>query len=224
MSSKQPETLPPATPPSYDQLLDEQYGADPVARARAAVQATPGLGDPRAALGVGDAAPLFALANSEGDVIALADTLQHGPAVLVFYRGGWCPFCNTYLRALQLARPQLRALGAQLLLISPERSAQGQTIVERHALLFPVLSDAGNQVARRYGLVFQMPPELQAEYAADGVDLAERNGDPRWELPMPATFVVAPDRRIQYAFVSADYTQRAEPAAVLAALRRLRRP
>ena len=84
-----------------------------------------------------------------------------------------------------------------------------------------MLSDLGNAVARQYGLVFQMPQELRAEYLADGVDLAERNGDPSWEVPMPATFVVAADGRIQYAFVSADYTQRAEPSEVLTTLRRL---
>jgi peroxiredoxin len=86
-----------------------------------------------------------------------------------------------------------------------------------------VFSDVGNRVARQYGLVFRMPAELRGAYLADGVDLAEHNGDASWEVPMLANFVITPDGRIRYAFVSADYPQRAEPADVVAVLRRLRR-
>jgi peroxiredoxin len=224
MADKQIETPHPATPPSYERLLDEQYGADSVARSRAEAQATPGLGEPSAALGVRAVAPPFSLPDANGTQVDLASLLSKGPVVLIFYRGGWCPFCNMYLRTFQLARPQVRALGAQVVLISPELAAHGRALAERHSLLFPVLSDRGNQVAREYGLVFRMPAELRAEYLADGVDLAEHNGDTSWEVPMPATFVIAPDGRIGYAFVSADYTQRAEPEEVLGVLRRLRRP
>ncbi len=221
MNTRPPEPAEPATPPSYEGLLHDQYGAETVARGRAEAQATLGLSDPRTALGPGAVAPLFALSDSNGATVSLAGLRQQGPTVLIFYRGGWCPFCNVYLRTFQLARPHLRALGAQVVLISPEQTTRGQALAARHALLFPVLSDVGNAVARQYGLVFQIPQELRAEYLADGVDLAERNGDPSWEVPMPATFVVATDGRIQYAFVSADYTQRAEPAEVLTTLRRL---
>lgn len=224
MTDKQIEIPHPAAPPAYERLLEEQYGARSVASSRAEAQATPGLGDPGAALGIGAIAPPFSLPDAHGAQVDLSSLLSKGPVVLIFYRGGWCPFCNMYLRAFQLARSHVRALGAQVVLISPELGAHGQTLVERHALLFPVLSDGGNRVARQYGLVFRMPTELRAEYLADGVDLAEHNGDPSWELPMPATFVVSADGRICYAFVSADYTQRAEPEEVLGVLRRLRRP
>jgi peroxiredoxin len=224
MTDKHIETPHPTAPPSYERLLEEQYGADSVARSRAEAQATPGLGEPRAALGFGEVAPSFSLPDANGARVDLASLLANGPVVLIFYRGGWCPFCNMYLRAFQLARPHLRALGAQVVLISPELAAHGRTLAERHSLLFPVLSDSGNQVAREYRLVFRMPTELRAEYLADGVDLAEHNGDTSWEVPMPATFVITPDGRICYAFVSDDYTQRAEPKEVLGVLRRLHRP
>lgn len=224
MTAKQIETPHPAAPPAYERLLEEQYGAESVAISRAGAQATPGLGDPGAALGIGAIAPPFSLPDAYGAQVDLSSLLSKGPVVLIFYRGGWCPFCNMHLRAFQLARPHVRALGAQVVLISPELGAHGQTLVERHALLFPVLSDSDNRVARQYGLVFRMPTELRAEYLADGVDLAEHNGDTSWELPMPATFVVSADGRICYAFVSADYTQRAEPEEVLGVLKRLRRP
>jgi peroxiredoxin len=224
MTSKQIETDHSAAPPSYQQLLETAYGLEAVEHSRAEAQATQGLGDPSAALGVGALAPPFALTDANGAVVELMQLLTHGPVVLIFYRGGWCPFCNVYLRAFQLARPQLRALGAQVVLISPEQAAHSRALIERHALLFPLLSDRGNRIARQYGLVFQMPQELRDEYLADGIDLAEHNGEAGGEVPMPATFVVAADGRIAYAFVSADYTQRAEPSAVLAVLRRLRTP
>lgn len=224
MSSKQIETDRPAASPSYEQLLEGAYGPEAVEQSRAEAQGTPGLGDPGAALRVGAVAPRFALPDTNGASVELAQLLAQGPVVLIFYRGGWCPFCNVYLRAFQLARPHLRALGAQVVLVSPEQAAYGRALSEQHALLFPVLSDRGNRVARQYGLAFQMPAELRDEYLADGVDLAERNGEPSWEVPMPATFVIASDGRIAYAFVSADYTQRAEPAEVLAVLQRLRVP
>jgi peroxiredoxin len=209
--------------PSYEQLLREQYGDGPVDRTRAYVQATPGLGDPATALAVGAIAPDFTLMDTEGNAVSLEALYANGPVVLIFYRGGWCPFCNVYLRAFQMARTQLRALGAQVVLISPQLIVQAQALREQQGLLFPLLSDVGNQVARQYGLVFQMAQELRAEYLADGTDLARINGDESWELPMPATFVIDSDGRIAYAFVSADYTQRAEPGEVLAVLRQLAR-
>lgn len=93
--------------------------------------------------------------------------------------------------------------------------------IERRALQFPVLNDVSNQVARQYGLAFQFDPELRERYLAAGVDLANFNGPVAWELPMPATFVIDRTGLIRYAFVSADYTQRSEPAEVLAVLQRL---
>jgi peroxiredoxin len=127
-----------------------------------------------------------------------------------------------HLRAFQLARSHIRTLGASVVLISPQRAEYAQVLVDTHTLLFPLLSDIGNQVARQYRLVFQMPPELREEYLASGVNLAEINGDESWEIPMPATFVIDRGGVIQYASVSADYTQRSDPADVLAALRRMR--
>jgi peroxiredoxin len=207
--------------PSYERLLEKRYGAEAIVQDRAEAQATPGLGEPSTALGLGEVAPLFSLPDAHGTTVALAHLLSNGPVVLIFYRGGWCPFCNMYLRTFQLSRLHLQALGAQVLLVSPERAAHSLSLAERQSLLFPMLSDGGNRVARQYGLVFKMPDGLRAAYLADGVDLAERNGDTSWDVPMSATFVITPAGLISYAFVSADYTQRAEPKDVIAVLRQL---
>jgi peroxiredoxin len=91
----------------------------------------------------------------------------------------------------------------------------GNTTVEKKGLTFPVLSDAGNEVARRYGLVYSLSQTLRAV----SPDLPVYNGDDSWALPMPGTFVIAPDGTVRLAFVDADWTRRLEPAALLDALR-----
>jgi peroxiredoxin len=195
-------------------MVEEAYGAD-------AQQVTSGA-KPHTAH-AGQPAPDFALLALSGETIRLSALRERGPVVMMFYRGGWCPFCNMHLRAFQLARTQLRALGAPVVLLSPALPGHIADLRQQHDLLFPLLRDVGNQVARQYGLVFQMPAELREEYLADGVDLAAINGDDSWEVPMPATFVVDQQGVIQYAFVSADYTQRAELSEVIAVLRNLAR-
>lgn len=92
-------------------------------------------------------------------------------------------------------------------------------MAEKKGLAFPVLSDAGNAVARRYGLVFAVAEALRPLYTRIGSDLPTFNGDASWELPIPGTFVVAQDGTVRLAFVDADYTHRLEPADLLAGLR-----
>jgi peroxiredoxin len=129
----------------------------------------------------------------------------------------WCPYCNLQLRAYQAILPRIRELGATLVAVSPQTPDNSLTTAEQKGLTFPVLSDAGNEVARRYGLVFSLSETLRAMSA----DLPAYNGDSSWELPMPGTFVIAPDGTVRLAFVDADWTRRLEPAAILGALRGL---
>ena len=169
-------------------------------------------------LKVGDRIPDFALPNAMGNAVCVNDLLDNGPVVLNFYRGGWCPYCNLELHALQQALPEIESQGARLVAISPETPDHALTTAESHDLGFEVLSDAGNQVARKFGLVFTLAEELRPIYAGFGIDIPAYNGDETFELPMPATYVVSGDGIICYAFVNADYTKRAEPDEVVRAL------
>ncbi len=173
------------------------------------------------ALAVGDEAPDFTLPNATGEPVHLAELLAAGPVVISFYRGGWCPYCNLELAALQEAVADLEAAGAGLVAISPNLPDESLTTAERHALTFPVLSDVGNVVARRFGLVFEVPDDLEAVYRAMGHDIGKANGADRWEIPLPATYVVDPGGTIRFAFVDADYRLRAEPADVIEILQTL---
>lgn len=207
--------------PSFEQLVTAQIGAERLAQVRAQIPSDGTFGNPRGALGVGDSAPAFALQDTSGKTFALAELLRQGPVVAIFYRGGWCPYCNVQLRAFQLARTRLRALGASVVLISPQRAEEAFSMAEQNTLQFPMLIDSGNQVAHRYGLSFQINHDLRDAFRAGGIDLAQTNGDESWQLPMPATFVIDRSGVIQFAFVSADYTRRAEPSDVITTLQRM---
>ena len=171
------------------------------------------------ALKVGERAPDFTLPNALGGPVTLSRLLEQGPAVVTFYRGEWCPYCNLQLRAYQAILARIRDTGATLVATSPQTPDQSLTTAEKKGLTFPVLSDAGNAVARRYGLVFALAEALRPLYTRSGLDLLTFNGDASWELPIPGTFIVAQDGAVRLAFVDADYTHRLEPEDLLAGLR-----
>jgi peroxiredoxin len=173
------------------------------------------------ALAVGDTVPDFTLPNVSGDPVSLHDLLDKGPVVLNFYRGGWCPFCNLELQALQARLPEIRALDATLVGISPETPDNSLTAIEKHQLEFEVLSDVGNRIARSFGLLFTVYEEMRPLYLKWGLDVPASNGDDSWELPVPATYVIGRNGVIHAAHVDKDYTRRMEPDAVVTALQEL---
>lgn len=173
------------------------------------------------ALGKGDKAPDFTLPNVHGADVNLQQQLEKGPVVLSIYRGGWCPYCNLELNALKQVVPDIEALGAQLIALAPQLPDRSMDTVEKHQLEFEVLSDVGNVVSRQYGLVFTLPESLRPIYQQFNLDIAGYNGDDSFELPMPATYVIAQNGEIIHAFVDADYTARMEPAEIVEVLKGL---
>jgi peroxiredoxin len=126
------------------------------------------------------------------------------------------------LQAYQDILPDIKALGANLMAVSPQKPEYSLSMAEKHKLGFEVLSDVGNRVARQYGLVFALGEPLRKLYKEKfGVDLKEFNADESSELPMPGTFIVSPDGTIQFAFVDPDYTTRMEPTEIITRLREI---
>lgn len=169
--------------------------------------------------GAGAVAPDFELPDARGRRVRLSDRLADGPAILSFYRGGWCPYCNLELRAYQRRLHSLRAAGADLIAVSPQTPDGSLSTADRNGLEYDVLSDAGSAVARQYGIAYSLPEVLRELYRELGTDLPEHNGTDDWQLPIPATFVIAPDRRIVLSHVVADYRDRLEPDTSIEAVR-----
>jgi peroxiredoxin len=172
---------------------------------------------------VGDVAPLFCLPSARGGELCLSELLAAGPVVLSFYRGGWCPFCDLEFKALHDWLPEIQALGAAVVGVSPETLDTAVRTLDQHAIEFEVLSDVGNKVAQEYGLVMTVDEALRPHYREWGIDLPAANGDESYALPLPATYVIDTAGVIRAAYVNKDYTQRMEPSDVVQALKSLGR-
>jgi peroxiredoxin len=126
------------------------------------------------------------------------------------------------LQAYQAILPEIKALGASMVAISPQTPEYSLSMAQKHDLGFEVLSDMDNEVARQYGVVFSLGPSLRDLYINKfGVDLKDYNATDAYELPMPGTFIVATDGTIRFAWVDPDYTMRLEPAEIIQRLRQI---
>ena len=164
----------------------------------------------------------FSLPDIHVKSIQLSEFLKTNAVVLTFYRGAWCPFCNLTLRAYEGIRPEIEKLGAKLVAVSPQTPDKSALTTEKAELKFDVLSDVGNKVTRQYKLVYSLPQERIDRSKANGFDLAEYNGDDKYELPIAATFVIDRNGIIKRAFVSADHTKRLEPSEIIKTLEDLK--
>jgi len=166
-------------------------------------------------LPVGATAPDFALKDSNGKTLRSAELLELGPLVIKFFRGRWCPYCMTELETWRDLYGQLRERGALLVAIGPQVERQSDFMAGQHGLPFPILSDPGNKVAEQFGLVYTLPDTMREYYRSILVNIPFVNGDQSWRLPLPATYVVAKDRKILFAEAHADFRVRPEPEEVL---------
>ncbi|GGG44654.1 peroxiredoxin-like family protein [Bizionia arctica] len=173
------------------------------------------------ALNVGDKALNFTLKNALNKSVSLFTELENGPVILTWYRGGWCPYCNITLHYLQEKLPEFQKAGATLMALTPELPDNSLSTSEKNKLEFTVLSDVGNKIGKEYGVVFQLTKDVASIYQA-GFGLHEKNGDDSDQLPLAATYVIDTNGIIQYAFLDADYRERAEATEILSAIRNLK--
>lgn len=165
-----------------------------------------------------DQFPDFTLPNAKGEQIALNDLLKEGKVVLTFYRGGWCPYCNIALKALQSKLPEIKVKGATLVAITPETPDNTLSTQDKNELDFHVLTSENNELARSLGLVYQLPESLVTLYRKFGIDLIESQGNEASELPVAATYVIEQNGKVSYHFLAEDYKLRADPLDIIAAL------
>jgi len=176
-------------------------------------------GIPTGSIKVGEVLESFTLDDATGSPVSLNQLVESGPAVIVFYRGGWCPYCNLALRTYQQELlPQLDTFGARLVAISPQTPDESLSTVEKIALEFTVLSDPGARLAERIGIAFEQADDVLAAQRQLGLDLAKVNAEGETRLPRPTVLVVDQERTIRFVDVQPDYTARTEVADIIAAL------
>jgi peroxiredoxin len=168
-------------------------------------------------LPVGAVAPDFELNDATGRLVRSADMLALGPMVIKFFRGRWCPYCVTELEAWRDLYGTIREREALMVAIGPQTERQSDFMAGQHGLPFPVLSDPGNLVAEKFGLVYTVPEYHRTYLKSILVNIPFVNRDPSWRLPIPATYVIAKDRKILFAEAHADFRVRPEPEEALAA-------
>ena len=174
------------------------------------------------ALNLDQNAPRFELPNQHGEQVLLDELLAKGPVVITFYRGSWCPYCNLQLKALQSRLPEIHALGAQLVAISPQAPDGSMSENDIRNMDFVVLSDQNADVAASYGVAWQVPAFLLEHMREDrGLDLESLNNGNGSILPIPATFVLDNQGKVTWRYVDVDYRTRSEPQDIINALKAL---
>ncbi len=174
---------------------------------------------PAGVVAVGDELEDFALPDQTGETRSLSELTADGPAVIVFYRGGWCPFCSVALRGYERDLvPHLAESGARLVAISPERPDASLSTQEKQELSFTVLSDSGAALAERLGIAFQPVDEALAAQRSIGLDIREGRDDDATRLPYPTVLVVDRERVVRFADIETNYVHRTEVQPILDAL------
>jgi peroxiredoxin len=173
------------------------------------------------AVRAGQLAPTFRLRELGGSSVALIDLVAEGPLVLSFYRGSWCDFCETALERLSAIDGDIRALGAQQVVIGPPPANEVQAN-RLTGLAMTVLADAGLDVTTAYGLTVGLPREDHGRYLELGFKPAGLSDRTKWFVSIPATYVVDRLGRVVMAAIDTDYRNRLEGREILSALRALR--
>lgn len=165
---------------------------------------------------IGEKIPALTLVDMSGKDVSLLDLAAQKPSVIVFYRGGWCPYCNLHLSELQTIEAEIIDAGYQIIAISPDSPESLQASVSKNKLNYLLLSDVKTEASRAFGLAFQAP-ERYAEILSKAS--ADRNRD---ALPVPAVFVVNPAGEVLFEYINPDYKKRLKGSLLLAVLNELK--
>ena len=171
---------------------------------------------------IGAKVPDPALRRIDGSPVGLSELLDNQPAILIFYRGGWCPYCNTHLMELRDAQPEILKLGYRIFAISPDKPEELQRTSKRHGLPYALLSDSKMGAARAFGVAFQLDDETLKKYKEKMIDLDQFTGEKHHWLPVPSVFIVGKDGLIKFEYVNPDFKTRISAELLLAAAKAAR--
>ncbi|HEY7774018.1 MAG TPA: peroxiredoxin-like family protein [Marinagarivorans sp.] len=166
---------------------------------------------------VGTLLPDVTLKNADGNNVTLSSLVTSKPTVLIFYRGGWCPYCNTHLADLRNIEDQLNKLGFQILAISPDQPKFLKESIAKHKLGYTLLSDSNMTAAKALGLAFKVDDSTIKKYHEYGIDLEESTGQDHHLLPVPAALLVDTDAMVTFTFIAPNYKVRIDKDVLIAA-------
>ena len=165
--------------------------------------------------------PSVSVNNLSGEAVALDELVSAKPTVLIFYRGGWCPYCTKHLAAVQKAQDKITDLGLQVVGISPDRPAKNKEAGMKHDIGYTLLSDSSAEAMKAFGVAFKVPDSLVSKYKNEyGIDIHGDSGETHNILPVPALYLVGTDGTIRFAHFDANYRERLGTGQILTKLKR----
>lgn len=168
---------------------------------------------------LGSPLPDAAVLTLSGKPSTLKEVVRGAPAVVVFYRGGWCPYCNLQLSELQKVEGQLQELGYQVVAVSPDLPEEINQTLENHPLKYTLVSDGNANASRAFGVAYKVDDKTFKQYRDWGIYLDKRSGSDLHALPVPAVFIVDAQGTIQFSYVHPDYKIRTPAGVVVEAAR-----
>jgi peroxiredoxin len=168
-------------------------------------------------LQVGDPIPATQLVTAEGESFDLMAAAKEQRLAIIYYRGGWCPYCNTHLGQLQEADAKLRELGYRILAISPDSPQKMKESLDKGHMTYTLLSDSSMETAKAFGIAFEVDKATIKKYEGYGIDLEAASGETHHLLPVPSVFLVGTDGVIDFVHSDENYKVRLQPEALLAA-------
>jgi peroxiredoxin len=167
-------------------------------------------------LGKGDAVPALTLKTVDGKAFDLKEAVGKKPTVLIFYRGGWCPYCNQQMNSLEGVVKGLTDAGYQMLAISPDKPEELAKSITQHSLTYTLLSDADVAATKAFGLAFKVDDATVSRYLTMNIDLERSSGEKHHVLPVPAVYILGTDGVIRFVYYNPDYRVRMDSAKILA--------
>lgn len=168
---------------------------------------------------IGQQMPPITLTTPEGKPFNLNKAMNKKPTLLVFYRGGWCPYCNVHLAALRKVEEPLKAMGFQIIAISPDKPEELTKTDEKHSLGYTLLSDSNATAIKALGLAFEVDAPTRVKYKTFGIDLEKSSGQDHHLLPVPAALLVNTQGLVTFSFISPNYKVRIDNELIMAAAR-----
>jgi peroxiredoxin len=161
--------------------------------------------------------PDVSLTSIDGETVNLRNVVSQQPTILVFYRGGWCPYCNRHLAELQKIEDDLYEIGYQLIAISPDRPEKLKTALMENELDYTLLSDSPMEATKAFGIAFKVDPKTVERYKSVGIDLESDSGYDHHLLPAPAVYVLNTEGMVKFNYVNPNYRERINGDVLLTA-------